>query len=90
MNLQNQPNKSKALEIDLQNIVLKSIEPKKTSKCNCCNKNYSKKEAKYCYTNYVGSVRKIEYCSDDCVKEVISINPNRISLNRPKPVFLWR
>lgn len=82
-------NESKAVQIDIEKIVLKSVDPTKTIKCNCCNKMYPKKEAKFCFTNYGGAVRKLQYCSDDCVEQVISINPGRISLTKPKPTFLW-
>ena len=65
-------NESKSVQIDVNNIVLKSVDPTKTIKCNCCNKMYSKKEAKFCFTNYGGIARKIQYCSDDCAERFVA------------------
>lgn len=56
----------------------------KTETCSCCNSNYDKKEARHCFNNYGGTIKKMSYCSTDCVDFVVSINPKRISKQKSK------
>ena len=80
----------KKSEISSEEFLKVIQDPLKTETCNCCNKKYNPKKSFVLYTNYGGTNRKINYCSENCADEVIFVIGNRVSKNPLKNTMLWR